>query len=340
MFEIRGTTKPMPPSHSPTPTPIRLENAELTLSVFPEIGAKIFDLIDRRTGQNFLWHNPRIAPQGYPVEANFDNYWCGGWDDGFPTCELCTHNGEVYPNLGELRSVQWGADLECVASAEPSLTLTAHGPISPIFARKTIRLLGGTVEMDFTIEHKGHLPVDFLWGTHPAYAIEPGCRIHIPARTGIVGQANRPVLGEPGQRYGWPILKTPHGQLDMSRIAAPGEWSSGHYATDLTAGWYAVEYPGRASGLLFEFPLEVCPYLWLWLSYGGWRGHYVAVVEPWTSCPVTLSEAVAAGTHRVLQPGEAFRCSVRATPWRAPATLRQLLDERGLQLGEEKDFSK
>lgn len=308
------------------PIPIHLENPSLRISVLPGVGAKIFDLIDRSTGQNFLWRNPRILPQSYPIEANFDNYWCGGWDDGFPTCETCAHKGEVYPNLGELRSLHWQAD----AGAD-EVTLTAHGPISPVNACKSVRLRGASVEMDFSLTHRGHLPIDFIWGTHPAYSIEPGCRIHIPARVGIVGQANQPLLGEPGQHYDWPVLTTQGGELDMSAVPAPGDRSSGHYVTGLAGGWYALEYPARGSGLLMEFPLEVCPYLWLWLSYGGWRGHYVAVIEPWTSCPVTLSEAVAANTHRVLAPGETFRCSVRATPWHSPATLDGLLKERGLK---------
>jgi galactose mutarotase-like enzyme len=309
---------------------IHLRNDVLEVSVLPEVGAKFLDLIHRPTGHNFLWHNPRIRPQRYPIESNFDNYWCGGWDDGFPTCEACAHNGEQYPNLGELRSVNWNVDACITGTAEPSLRLSAFGPISAIRAEKNIRLRGNTVEMEFGVENVGHLPMDFIWGTHPAYAIEPGCVIHIPARTGIVSQANRPLLGEPGQRYDWPFVRNSEGSMDMSHVLEPGEYAAGHYATDLEAGWYAIEYPDKGLGLLFEFPLEVCPYLWLWLSYGGWRGYYLAAIEPWTSCPVTLSEAVAAETHRVLRPGAEFSCTVRSTPWQHPQTLNDLLKERGL----------
>jgi hypothetical protein len=309
---------------------IRLENSTLEVSLLPEIGAKIFDLIHRPTGHNFLWHNPRIAPQPYPIEANFDNYWCGGWDDGFPTCETCSHNGENYPNLGELRSVRWEVESVDAAGVEPFITLSAFGPISPVEARKTVRLKKHSVEMEFQIQHVGHVPIDFIWGTHPAYAITPDCVIHIPARTGIVGQTNSPILGKPGQRYSWPLVKTPAGSTDMSRVMPSGEYAAGHYATDLSAGWYALEYPDQKMGILFEFPLETCAYLWLWLSYGGWRGYYLAVIEPWTSCPVTLSDAVARNTHRVLSRGQAFSCTVRATPWCDGETLKQLLSNRGL----------
>ena len=305
---------------------IRLENDSLTVSVLPQIGAKIYDLIDRRSAYNFLWHNPRIAPQPYPIEANFDNYWCGGWDDGFPTCEACTHGGEQYPNLGELRSVHWTVD----GHDDSTLTLSAFGPISPIKAQKQIRLRETSLETEFTIEHQGFLPIDYLWGTHPAYAVEPGCIIHIPARSGIVGQANDPLFGEPGQRYSWPILPTEGAAMVMSVMHSAGRYSAGHYATDLEAGWYALEYPQRGIGLLFEFPLDLCPYLWLWLSYGGWRGYYLAVVEPWTSHPVTLSDAVTARTHRVLTPGERICFKTQVTPWSSPATLDTVLRKNGL----------
>jgi len=106
------------------------------ISILPAMGAKIFDLIHRPTGQNFLWHNPRIILQPYPIEANFDNYWCGGRDDGFPTCEACTHNGEQYPNLGELRSVRWTVD----AADESSVAMSAFGPISPVKVQKRVTL--------------------------------------------------------------------------------------------------------------------------------------------------------------------------------------------------------
>ena len=60
---------------------VDLENRWLKVRVLPEVGAKIYDLIWKPTGRNILYHNPRIAPQVYPIESEFDNYWCGGWDE-------------------------------------------------------------------------------------------------------------------------------------------------------------------------------------------------------------------------------------------------------------------
>ncbi len=183
---------------------IELKNDWLKLSILPDVGAKIYDLISKPTGQNFLWHNPRIAPQPYPIEGNFDNYWCGGRDDGFPTCDECDHGGEHYPNLGELRSVRWTVEAAGVEGEHAVVRLSAFGPISPVRAEKTIILAG------------------------------------------IVGQSSDPKLGKPGQRHAWPMLETPAGRTDMSRVQAfEAKIFCGHYATDLEAGWYAVE-DGRA----------------------------------------------------------------------------------------------
>jgi hypothetical protein len=306
---------------------VQCRNDLLKVTILPEIGAKIFDLVYQPTGQNFLWHNPRIEPQPYPVDANFDNYWCGGWDEGFPTCETCSHKGEVYPNLGEFRSIRWGVETATKSEAR----LSAFGPISPVRASKEIRLIQDTLEMRFSVQHLGYTPIKFIWGTHPAYSITPDCALHIPAKKGLVGQSPDRRLGEPGRSYPWPILESAHGRIDMSRVFPPGQLSAGHYATELTAGWYAVEYLEAGSGILCEFPLDTCPCLWLWLSYGGWRGYYVAIIEPCTSCPVTLTDAIAANTHGVLNPRDIFSCAVKVTPWSRPSTLQNLLEKKGVR---------
>jgi hypothetical protein len=312
----------MPYSKIPQPNALRLNNSNLEVTVLPNVGAKIWELIHISSGFNFLWHNPRIQPQPYPIDANFDNYWCGGWDDGFPTCEPCEYRGEQYPALGELRSLNWTVDLYNNVKSDPHLVISTFGPINPVRARKSIRLREDSLLYEFNIENLGPLTLDFIWGTHPAFTIFPGAIIHIPAGLGIVGQATDPSLGSPGQQYRWPYLDTAKGTVDMSRVLRPeAAVAAGHYASELFEGWYAIENPETGVGILVEFPLQLCPYIWLWLTYGGWRGYYVAIVEPWTSFPISLSGAVAQKTQRSLAPREIYSCNLRVTPWASPETL-------------------
>jgi galactose mutarotase-like enzyme len=296
-----------------------LENDWLRASVLPAVGAKIYDLIWKPRGRNILWHNPRILPQTYPIDANFDNYWCGGWDDGFPTCDPCEYRGEQYPSLGELRSVKWQVKAAHEDGEKAFVQLTAFGPISPVRAEKTVTLMARlpVLRMHYEITNLGPLPVDFIWGTHPALEVHENLVLKIPAKTGIVGQATDARLGTPGQRYAWPRLETATGVVDMSQVQSiDAKVAGGHYALDLEAGWYAVEDKRTGDGFLLMFSQAECPYLWMWLVYGGWRGYHHVIVEPWTSYPNKLAEAVRQNTHRTLPPGERFSVEVFATVYR------------------------
>ena len=307
-------------------TAVSAENDFFELTVLPEVGGKIYDLIWKSSGEQLLWHNPRIRPQPYPVDTNFDNYWCGGWDEGFPTCDPCEHKGESFPNLGELRSVHWSVEEAGVRQGVAVVRLSAYGPISPVRAEKTILIDRDVVAVSSRITNIGPAPLDFIWGSHPALAITPSTVFRLPAKTGVVGLSSDRQLGSPGQRYTWPFLKTSEGTTDMSR-ALPFKASvfCGHYATDLEDGWYAAEDGETANGVLFRFPLDSCPYLWMWLVYGGWRGYYHAIIEPWTSCPVHLAEAVRQGTGRTLDPGAIFSVTIHVVPYSAPETWRDAL---------------
>ncbi len=311
---------------------VELENDWLRVTILPDVGAKIYDLVWKPTGKNFLWHNPRIAPQTYPVEGNFDNYWCGGWDDAFPTCDACEYRGEQFPNLGELRSVRWNVELARSEGGSAETRLVAYGPISPVKAEKSVLLDADSplLRMRYEITNLGPLPLEFIWGTHPALHPDSDTILHVPARTGIVGQASHPRLGTPGERYSWPGLETPYGRTDMSRVqAAEAGIYCGHYTTDFQEGWYSVENTQTGEGFLLRFPLEVCPYLWMWLVYGGWRGYYHIILEPWTSYPVNLAEAVRNGSARRLGPGEKFTVEVRATVYTSPETWKEALARVG-----------
>ena len=309
-------------------TALQLENRWLKLSILPEVGAKIYDLISKPTDKNLLWHNPRIVPQTFPIESDFDNYWAGGWDDAFPTCDECTFRDQRYPNLGELRSLHWNVDFTGRRGGNLVAQLSAFGPISPVKALKTVTLERDSpiVRMSYKIMNLAPMSIDFLWGTHPAMSINKHTILRIPAKYGIAAQCNRPSWGQVGQRYNWPILETEAGRMEMNKVkGVEANVYFGHYAIDLEDGWYAVEDSSSGEGFLLTFPLAQCPSLWLWLNYGGWRGHHHVILEPWTSVPVNLAQAHQQKTSRSLKPGGEFFVEIGATVYRKPETWKDAL---------------
>jgi hypothetical protein len=331
MPRARNSSPPTRTNRQARSTPlstVELENKWFKLRILPEVGAKIYDLIWKPTGKNILWHNPRIAPQPYPIESEFDNYWCGGWDDAFPTCDECMFQGQRYPSLGELRSLRWNVESARRQGSDAAARLSTFGPITPARAMKTVTLESQSpvVRMQYRIENLGPMNVDFLWGTHPALAITEHTILRIPARHGIVSQCNQANWGRAGQRYDWPILETESGRLEMNKVQGiDANLCFGHYAIDLEDAWYAIEDTSSGEGFLLKFPLDQCPCLWLWLNYGGWRGLHHVILEPWTSVPVNLAQAYEQKTSRCLKPGEDFSVDISATVYHRPETWKEAL---------------
>ena len=62
-----------------------------------------------------------------------------------------------------------------------------------------------------------------------------------------------------------------------------------------------------------KYDLADMPFLWLFLTYGGWRGCYTAVLEPCTNMPKELAHAVRIGQSARLAPGGVFQTRVAVT---------------------------
>ena len=94
------------------------------------------------------------------------------------------------------------------------------------------------------------------------------------------------------------------------------------YVTDLAGGWCGIDDVAQGASLRMEFEARELPFLWLFLSYGGWRGCYTAVLEPCTNLPKDLVEAVRLGQSAHLPVGGIFQTTVTVT-------LGGLRDEAG-----------
>ena len=304
-----------------------LENDFLRASIVPEVGGKIYELTWKALDWNVLWQNPRVPLQPFPVEAAMGDFWTGGWDDIYPTCDACEFGGLRYPGLGELHQARFSVDDVCVANGEAVARLSTYTPITPVQARKTVVVSGPVLRVRQEITNLGPLPVDFIWGTHPAFKPSRGMILHIPGKTGIVAQSSGPQFGTAGQHYAWPNLNSVEGAItNMSTVyGMDAKGFAGHYVTDLQEGWYALEDTEAGRTVVVSFPLETCPYIWLWLGYGGWRGHWVVIVEPYTSLPVNLTEAVRQKSHRRIEPGETFSAEISVTCANRPETVSDAL---------------
>jgi galactose mutarotase-like enzyme len=291
---------------------IRLESRHLAIDVLPELGGNVYRLVDKARDHDVLWKSPRVRPHRAALHANFDDHWAGGWDEAFPGgAPSKNRHGDDLPYMGELWTQV--AEHRIVESGprRVELELVIETPITP--ARWTRRLVlsddAPTLEVSYRVENVGTMPFDWNWGIHPVQAISPRTRLDAPARQAEVDENGGGTLGVQGDRYRWPRF----GELDVRRALGPDAGCFAlHYLTELEDGWVAATDTEARRGFGLVFDTAVFPVVWLWMVYGGWRGYYHAIMEPWTGYPSPLADAVAAGRARELGPGASFETSVTA----------------------------
>lgn len=295
---------------------VLLENDDLRLMVLPEAGAKLHSLEDRATRREWLWRNPRIAPERAGIGSSFDNHWSGGADAFFPTCYPCSVGDLVIPDSGEWWSVPWRHAVD-ESPDGVTLTLRADGRVYPVQALRTFTLghRDRHVRLGFSVRNVGHERLPFLLGFHPALELRAGGRIHLPSGTAQVDETSGGSMGSVGQRYSWPHLELPDGgaaDMDVVRPKAAGQYAGHFLFPDSRRAQWAVTDPGGGAGLGLAASEEFTG-LWLWQVYGGWRGYHHVALEPWTGHPITLSQAVEAGTALWLEPEAEFTASITLT---------------------------
>jgi hypothetical protein len=288
---------------------VALENALIRATIFPSAGAKVFELLHRASGTDLLWKNPRVALAATSSGPAFDDVWCGGWDELFPTDAECRIGSNRFQDHGDLWCGSWEWSLESGDDAA-TLHLRCHAVSLPCRMDKWITVRDGRPELEFRhrLTNLSPAPVAYTWNLHVAHPVMPQTRLHLPVRRVAVEAPDLGRLPEGTTEAGWPR----HGDHDLSRTlppeAAVTEWL---HTLGLHEGWCAVTH-GNGVGLGLRFDPAVFPTVWSWGVYGGWRGHSMVLTEPSTSPPGGLAVAVRDGTAATLDPLQVLETTVTA----------------------------
>jgi galactose mutarotase-like enzyme len=278
---------------------VTIGNAEFVLQVLPEAGGRIYSIRHRRLAREMLWQNAGLRLQRFPAGSGYDDHWLGGWDDVIPNDEPACVNGLDLPDHGEL----WSATFDVVSHRSESITMRANCPVAGLVVEKRISLEDDRIRVRYTIENQRPVALPYMWKLHAAVRLAPGDRIYIPAKRFQLEPKSLGSLEGAELSGSWPLVRTPDGIVDLSAVPGPEARKLVFaYALDLARGECGLYRPSDRTLCLWSFPMNPFRSCMLFASYGGWRDHYVAVLEPATTWPFRLEEAIAAGTFATLAP--------------------------------------
>ena len=296
-----------------------LENGVVRATVIPSLGGRIWDLVDCKRERQWIWHRDDVTLAPAQLESTYDDVWAGGWEELFPNDAAGPFEGRTLPDHGEWWVRNWRAEHSSEGDAA-RLRLTAETEVVRARCTKEIRLedRSNTLHVSYRIESLEPLPFHFLFKQHLPIAITPGCRLSMPG--------GRVLPVDPA--FGTRVHDATGGGFDWHSVAATGDGGGDRpvahsiarqpkrefvYVLDAPEGWCGVDDLERGATLRFSFDRERVPFVWLFLSYGGWRDCYTAVLEPCTNFPKSLDEAVARGHAAVLRPGEVWETRASVT---------------------------
>jgi hypothetical protein len=295
---------------------VRLQNELVCLDVLPEVGAKLYNFVHKPSGRNLLWHNPRVAPARQAFGATFDDNWSGGWDELIPNDVPCAEpEGDLLPDHGEFwsQAARWEVLKSGADCAE--VRFTSVGRVMPVSFEKTLCVREGEsfCRVHYRLTNHGLAPFDFLWNIHPAMAISPDTWLDVPAKEGFTDpwrETRFPGYG----RFQWPMLTDRQGQkCDLRKVEPPESAVADHqYMIGVREGWYAVTDQRLRVGFGLVFPTKVFPNVWLFRTFGGWRGLYTLILEASTGCSRDLKEARQKGECAHLGAGRSLDVDVLA----------------------------
>jgi galactose mutarotase-like enzyme len=290
-------------------TRLTLENDELRVQVWPEVGGKISS-VQYVPGKHEFLLQPSQPAEPYRIPgygAPFKDF-NSGFDECLPTVAACRYPGGNFtgelPDHGEVWSVPWG--WQC--SGE-SIELRCRGTHLPFVFEKTLRLKHSRILISYTLQNTSAQDVYWLWSAHPLLSVRPGDRILLPPEVKqlFVDQSHTGRLGTFGNCCNWPLATGKDGAVyDLSRLEAVTAGTAEKYFTPrLSQGWCALDSPSAGYSICYRFDPAKVPFVGIWVNQGGWPPnailpHYTVALEPSNGAPDSLEKAAELGQANIL----------------------------------------
>lgn len=304
---------------------IRLRNACMSVSVLPQLGGKIYEIVDLRSGRDWLWKNPHIALRHPLANMDYDRELdSGGWDEilfSVKPCELDLPGGQRL-TIGDhgiavdraWKNVETG--INDVGDAVCELFVEGHSPHFKFQRKIVLDTRQPRLNFEYSLNNTGSEPWPWLWCAHPLFAIENDMHITLPKGQQIKSMPGSDTNTAPGQA--WPYMSLDDGGIiDLAGIfkesIEPETFCRKLFVR--SAGEVSIDSPDGTESFSMVYSPVSLPWLGIWVNKKAWSGcgsepYFNLGLEPATAPHDFLTEAVAQGNAGLLQAGESRNWSL------------------------------
>ena len=240
-----------PPAQPQTYQLINLENHWLHLTLLPQLGGRIYQLIFKPTGSNQLYQNPIIKPSPWGPGPRGNGWIAAG---GIEWCLPVSEHGYA-------SNEPWGF-ITLPGSSQQAVTLFDHHQQS-VHLSVTVTLHPETAHftLDFALDNESQRAIPISYWTNAMLAPGPGnsagpdTHFIYPIQQATLHSTGNPALPDPGQALNWPI----HQGQDLSRLGNWQQWLGFFARPQASANWAAIYDTAADEGVVRIFPANMTP---------------------------------------------------------------------------------
>jgi galactose mutarotase-like enzyme len=262
-----------------------LENEHLRVRIGAGRGARVEEFIDKKRKKDWVWRTAEAsnADAVLDLSASFDEHWAGGWEEVFPNDAPVELQGLNLVDHGEVWRRNWQQEPQTDKnSASFFISLSTY----PALLRKKFLLdeTEAKFTIDYEIESRADKALPFIFKFHPAIRIEAKDKFRFPDSIMVpVAPGFGNILHQKDQ--------VPYqGDLIDEALELDGKKREFTRLSKLADPVCSVWNERTQSGLMLEFASQELSYLWVFQSYGGFRNHYVCMLEPTNANHYDLSK--------------------------------------------------
>ncbi len=322
-----------------------LENEKILATIVAGRGTDIIEFLYKPLDIDFLWKGPQVhdnrnnnhLTKEHSTGAFLDMYE-GGWQELFPSINLpSNHKGAELGYHGEILYVPWDYQVLIDDPEEVKIKFFVRLTRTPFFVEKIVSLksMSTALEFDETILNEGDEEIKFTWGHHPVFGkpfLDENCVIDIPrnssGHTYEVDYSGNSII-ELDRDFEWPMAKGKKGNdIDLSHVL-PQETKTAFnvYINNIKEGWYGITNLEKNLGFGMKWDEKIFKYLMFWVVYRGFYSFpfygrtYSIGIEPWSSVPGEIEEAIKLGQELTLQPGKTLSSKYQAIAYESKSRI-------------------
>jgi galactose mutarotase-like enzyme len=304
---------------------ILLNNDTMAATILPAAGGNISEIIDLRTGRNWLWQNPHIPISNQRCGENYGRELdSGGWDEVLLSItpeqiDIPDERRLFIKDHGDLVRQQWAAEKIKDQRGNDCCVMSVAGSTLAYDFHRVVTLHRERPQLDiaYAVSNNESFSWPWYWCAHVLLNVQPNLKINLPRD--LPFRLDKPSHVE--HRFQeWPMLELANQEVvDLSDSftvnAKLREFSSKIFARAPQSGSVDITIPNSDERLTMRFDPEVLPWLGLWINNRGWSGcgsepYQNLGIEPSTVPYDSVSTAIDRGEITWLKPGETRQWSV------------------------------